>query len=271
MDNSESSSTNRQKHLIKLRQLKAFRLDSFEKATSEVIRKYQKEIKINQVHISKIEKHLPNVEEEYSRLSSEEWDVITQYSEFVINRTSKEEFILSLAEMKIVYLFKSLEVLMKKIVLIAFPKTNIKDFSNWDSLKTFYKSNDIDITSIPGYKESFELKAVNNSIKHNGLINDEVKKIMEFNSATDFTYDNLNKFYKRIKPHVHGFITVLMDSVENCLYEFSHNRLSEMASEFYERMDDQTYSAFISKLKEKLRPDYISPNNISDVAEDLPF
>jgi len=110
---------------------------------------------------------------------------------------------------------------------------------------------------------------VNNAIKHNGVLNEEIKRFSEFSDKDEFSYENLENFYNRIRPKVEWFSEELRKKVDENLYEFPAERLTSMANKYYERMDDRTLYVFIQKLKEKLI-DY--PDKDQELGiNDLPF
>lgn len=75
--------------------------------------------------------------------------------------TAKEHLTV-LAEMKIIYIFKSLETKIKSLLYTAYPQIKISDLYRWDSIVSVFK----------GYKEVLELQKVNNNLKHSELLND---------------------------------------------------------------------------------------------------
>ena len=70
------------------------------------------------------------------------------------------------AEMKIVHLFRAYEITLKKLIKVAFPTANERDFFSWEKLREFCKGNGFNVKSIPSYSEINQLRLVNNCIKH---------------------------------------------------------------------------------------------------------
>jgi|GEM_PF-2297050 len=153
-----------------------------------------------------------------------------------------------LSEMKIVYLFKSLEITMKSLIQSAYPNVNTKEFYQWESMMNYFKSIDIIVSCFDGYIEAIELRKVNNSIKHNSIINEDIKKINEFVSETEFTYKNINLFYKRIYPKIKIFTKQLGQAIVNDLFVFDENRLKKIGSDFRQRMDCETIKKLILEI-----------------------
>jgi hypothetical protein len=101
------------------------------------------------------------------------------------------EYLNALSEMKLVHLFKTLEINIKNLIITAYPKVDTKDFFRWESMISFFKSIDLKIHEISGYSEVIQLKKVNNCIKHTDLISPEIKKINEFSSIEYFDSESI--------------------------------------------------------------------------------
>jgi hypothetical protein len=112
------------------------------------------------------------------------------------------EHLNALSEMTVVYLFKSVEITMKTLIHTAYPQINTKDFYQWNNMASYFKSINIKISDFEGYEEVLQLKKVNNSIKHNNTINEDINKIREFTGETQFTFKNISSFNGRIKPKI---------------------------------------------------------------------
>lgn len=231
-----------------------FKFEFFEAATNEAINSLHKDIQLATESSAEIEPILPSISEEnYYDITEEQWNIIEEYSDCHSNIEFSKEYLNSLLEMRIVYLFKNLEIVMKTLIQIAYENTNTKDFYKWENMKTFFKSKSINIPDIEGYNECIDAKKVNNVIKHNETISEDIKRIIEFSGATEFNFDNLNNFYKRVKPKVESFCEKLKTQIENDLYQFDEERLSKIADEFHERMNNETIKKFIDKLNIKLK------------------
>ena len=72
-------------------------------------------------------------------------------------------------------------------------------------MQEIFKSKGIVIFDLEGFNEEDYLRKVNNGIKHDNSLNEEIKEISEFSRATEFDYTNLESFYKRIKSKVESF------------------------------------------------------------------
>ena len=196
----DHNSSDKYKIIAALKHAALFKFDLYELATINTINKLYEELQSEEKTLNELGKHVTDVDEDnYREITKEEWKLIDEYSELHSVVELRKEHLLSLLEMKVVYLFKSLEVIMKRMIHIAYPQVNFKDLYQWDSMKAFFKSKDIDISDFDGYNECTELRRVNNAIKHNGIINDEIKRLKEFKHQEEFNYLNLNLFYNRVK------------------------------------------------------------------------
>lgn len=157
--------------------------------------------------------------------------------------------IFSLCEMAIIYLFKNLEIAIKRTIKIAYPQVNTRDLFNWKEMNNFLSSKDIDVNKLKGFKEFDELRKVNNNLKHGEYITSEVKTIKEFKGMEKFEFPNLMEFYVRVRDMCEKFLSEIGNSIIQDLYYFTEERLEKMADSFRERMDDKTIEIFIKLLK----------------------
>lgn len=244
----------RQGKIIKLDFLNDDNFNSFETATDEIINSFYKDLEIlikkdNELE-TKISVNYAKTKtyetEEQQYLIDEQLDCERQ-SEYI------NTYLNSLLEMRIIYLFKSLELNIKYLIKTAYPDMDVKPLFKWESIKDFFKSRGIDISKIDGYLECVQLKKINNCIKHNGNINEEIQSISEFNGHSYLKHEQLETFYKRVNQKVKMFCVNLKEEIKADLYVFSNERLIKLTEDFYERMDDKTLEEFIEKLKAKLK------------------
>lgn len=161
------------------------------------------------------------------------------------------EHLTALSEMKIIYIFKSFEITMKSLITTAYPNKNTSDFFQWKNMMTFFKSLSIPVSDLEGYKETSDLRNVNNNIKHSNGIDEEVRKIAEFSSVFEFDYANLDSFYNRIKPRVETFSKQIGLSLIEDLFVFDESRISKITDDYARRMDSETLNTFVDKLENK--------------------
>ena len=214
--------------------------------------------------ISSIEAELNSRIEMVKSESAKLNDEILDYSQNVVKIPSQEDLLISdklndyysdqqmymqyltvLLEMKIVYMFKTLEINMKALIKTAYPHVITRGFYKWEDMVLFFKSIYINVSGIVGYQEVIELKKVNNCIKHKESINDEVKKIREFSSLDYFDSDSITAFSERIKEIIKKFFKGLSDQVIKDLFDFDQSRIDKICEDYSNRMDKKTFEKFI--------------------------
>ena len=121
---------------------------------------------------------------------------------------------------------------MKSLIHSAYPEVNTKDFFQWDNMSTYFKNRGIKISDFEGYSEVIDLRKVNNSIKHNSRINEEINKIKEFSGEPHYTYTNIESFYNRIKSKIQTFIRLLGNAIIEDLFSFDDERIDKISNDF---------------------------------------
>jgi|SRR5690606_10699173 len=243
----------RQGKILKLDFLNDDNFNSFETATDEIINSFYRDLKTLMVKNNDLE---ANISANYVKTNTyeteEQQDLIEEQLDCERQKEYINAYLNSLLEMKIVYLFKSLELSIKYLIKTAYPDMDVKSLFKWESIKDFFKSRGIDISKIDGYQECVDLKKINNCIKHNGNINEEIQSILEFKGQSYLKHEQLETFYKRINQKVKMYCVFLKEEIKADLYVFSDERLTKLTEDFYERMDNKTIEKFIEKLKVKL-------------------
>jgi len=158
------------------------------------------------------------------------------------------EHLNALSEMTVVYLFKSVEITMKTLIHTAYPQINTKDFYQWDNMASYFKNINIKISDFDGYEEVLQLKKVNNSIKHNNTINEDINKIRDFTGETQFTFKNISNFNGRIKPKIQNFVKLLGQEIINDLFVFDDSRVEKISNDFKLRMTKDVLQKFATNL-----------------------
>lgn len=167
---------------------------------------------------------------------------------------STEEALLALEEMRVVFLFKTVEIAIKEMVAIAFPKLNSKDLYRWESVTTHLKANGITIGEFTGYRETNALRIVNNNIKHSPELNPETKNSIPYwNDEVEFTDCNLGAFCEHVMPRVIQFIQSLGEAIINAAYEFDDSKLEAMASEISDKLSSNQAAKLIERLRAKYK------------------
>lgn len=169
---------------------------------------------------------------------------------YSLERHLINEQLKSVGEMLIINAFKNIEINIKTLIEIAYPKVNSKDFYKWESLKQFFKNNNIQISKLKGYTEILHIKDVNNTLKHNGLLNDNIKKIEEFKDETEYNFVNLINFYERVKFNIPIFLNELVCEIKKDLFVFDESRIEEISNEYKLKMNNDDLKKFIEKLSQ---------------------
>ncbi len=162
---------------------------------------------------------------------------------------SIEQELKTLSEMRIIYLYKNIEISIKRIIEIAYPEIKTNSFFNWNSMNNFFKSKHIELKNVAKYDIYDQLRLVNNNIKHSEIINKEIKKIKEFKNNEKFDFSTLSEFYMRIYQGIHLFLNEVGNQIINELYLFSDERLTELSNSYKDRMSIKDLNLFIEKLK----------------------
>jgi len=159
-----------------------------------------------------------------------------------------QEQLLALFETKIIYAFKSLEINIKHLLNLAY-KDKVTKFGRWDDIGQFLALKDISISTIENYKEIDDLKKVNNALKHSDkALGDKLKDVAEFKNKQEISHAELELFYERIKDAPDKFLKSLVSAVQNDLFSFDVDRLSEISKSYALRMDKSTALAFSESL-----------------------
>jgi hypothetical protein len=160
------------------------------------------------------------------------------------------EHIFAVNEMSIIYLFKHLEIGIKKLIEFVHPNANTKELFRWDIMQSFFKGKGIIFSELKGYSNVNQLRKLNNAFKH-GDLSSVFGAIPEF---PDYFYggnEAIEKFYNRVRPEVDLFQQSLSEAVKKEQFDFSEERLGDMATEYFGRMDKETAERFAEVLKKK--------------------
>lgn len=172
-------------------------------------------------------------------------------SEWLIE--SNKDSLLSLSEMRVIFLFKTIENAIKEILVIAFPKIQKKSLYRWDVMVNFLKSNDVELGKLEGYDTANQLRIVNNNIKHSSNIAEETKKILYWKHETNFTYKNINTFYNNIHKLIIKFMKDLGEAIVIAVYELTNEKLDEISQIIFDRLETKRVEVLIIKLEERLK------------------
>lgn len=154
---------------------------------------------------------------------------------------------LALNEMRIIYMFKSVEIGLKSLIKTAYPKSKLKGLHNWDFMDSFFKEKGINLKALEGYKEVDELRRLNNNLKHSEEWDMNSWGISEF-KGEQLGFD---EFVNRIEPKVIAFHNAVAEQVVKELYHFDDVKLETLADDIFNRMSREEVLQFIENLKNK--------------------
>ncbi|MBD1362978.1 hypothetical protein IDJ77_04070 [Mucilaginibacter sp. ZT4R22] len=135
----------------------------------------------------------------------------------VDNQILLEQQMAVIAEMRLVYLYKSFEIELKKLLKSAY-NAPARSLSSADDQIAFLKTKGINARRIAGFAEINELRTIVNNIKHGTELNSKAKRIPEFANSVQVIFDQGTTFYKRVAPMVNKHIEVLSEQVFKTLY-----------------------------------------------------
>ncbi len=227
----------------------------FDDATTKVFEELKTKIDESKTKYTELNNKLSNfVEENQGIPTSDDMEIYNEMNDLAADEYWSTEHLNALSEMKVVYLFKSVEITMKSLIHSAYPQVNTKDFFQWESMASYFKSIGIKISDFDGYLEVTELRKVNNSIKHNNLINEDINKIIDFTGKPQFEYKNIDNFLKRIKHKIQNFIKSLGDAIIEDLFVFDDMRLEKISNDFKLRMKEENLKKLADKLIDGRKP-----------------
>lgn len=221
--------------------------NKFEDAIEENIAQLKDKITFSQAKYDELGEKTNG--KEYSTLTPEDFELIDEECFHEGNIQSFSQHLRSLNEMRIIYLFKNLEINIKSIIKYAYPDVNTKEFYRWQILITFLEEKSIAVKTIIGYEEVIQLKEVNNALKHSDSFQQHLTRIHEFNSG--FSNTSLEQFALRVRPKVELFLEHLSAAVADERFSFADERIDKIVEEYFYRMDKSSFKILIDKLKLK--------------------
>lgn len=134
--------------------------------------------------------------------------------------------LLSLYEVKIIYAYKYFEINIKQLIEVGYEDISSSKIYKWEDFKVYFKSKGINLNTLNNYSEMDQLRQANNSFKHSGTKgNKRLNFITEFNGKNILKYQDLEKFYNRVKEAPKQFIQSLASAISDELYVFDDNRI----------------------------------------------
>lgn len=162
----------------------------------------------------------------------------------------KEEQLIAIEEIKIIHLYRNLEVIIKKLLRAAF-NIDISSMYRWNNIESFLNGKKIDFKSITHYEEVNNLRLVNNHLKH--WVEGEKSKIEHISglNGDKISHEDLLNFYNKTKNKPLIWFFELKDKIYDNLYVFDDDRLNNISEHFALRMDNVTAKKFIKNLLKK--------------------
>lgn len=115
---------------------------------------------------------------------------------------------LSLLEMKVLYLYKEVEIRLKTIIANRYNKST-NQLSSLKQICDYFRSKGVNLECIDNYKNVDSLRLVANDLKHSIKIN-KSKEIPEFTGLTEFTVESLEKFILSKLYEVENFLAYVV-------------------------------------------------------------
>lgn len=247
----KNSRINRISHI---RNLSEIDFSIFVNAVSKIENDLSVEIDNAESESAKLSGSMSNyVEDNNSIPTAKDLEIFDEIQDHFIDQYTYTEYLTALSEMKIVYMFKTLEINMKILIKSAYPKVNTKSFYKWDNMVAFFDSTNIKVSEIQGYQEAKDLIKVNNCIKHADLINADVKKIKEFTSLDYFDSNSITTFHDRIKEKIKTFFKELTNLVIQDLFDFDPERIEKLCDDYSNRMDNEALQTFVEALRNRIK------------------
>ena len=166
---------------------------------------------------------------------------------------SNKASLLSISEMRVIFLFKTIENAIKEILVIAFPKVKKQSLYRWDVIENLLKSNGVELDKLDGYETANQLRKVNNNIKHSDNITEETKKIPHWKRETNFTYENIDAFYNNIHELIIKFMKNLGEAIVIAVYDLTNEKLDEMSQSIFDNLETKRVEMLIKKLEERIK------------------
>ena len=124
---------------------------------------------------------------------------------------AKELHLLVIVEMKVMFLYKEVEIRLKKIIY-SYYHYNKNDLSNLHKLTEHFKNKGVLLNEIHGFSTINELRLVSNDLKHSLKIK-AAKRVIEFKEVNNFNSKLLHSFLNRATYDVEHFFVLLIQSI----------------------------------------------------------
>jgi len=118
------------------------------------------------------------------------------------------------AELAIVALYKKIEISTKQAVVLALPNIAPDKLFQIKELKKALKAEGINISSLPNFRAMDELRCINNSVKHSGVVSSELSAYPGWKMGQRLS--NLESAYRRLAPLATSYVSELVGALMKC-------------------------------------------------------
>lgn len=185
-----------------------------------------------------------NNPKEFRRLNKKvkntEHDLSLQMYDYLQMAIYLKDELFALYEIKIIYAYKHLEINLKNLISKSYNDKSVNKQFNWEKLNQYMLLKNINLKDIEYYNEINDLRELNNVLKHSTELNQDFTKIDEFKNIKQITYQELEKFYNRVKKTPIDFLSSLSGKIYNDIYEFDEKKIKDMAEKLALRMNKET-------------------------------
>ncbi len=214
------------------------------RSESELITKLDKCAEERSILVTKCQK----LEQELGNESTEYGVIFDKVIDIDLLISTYEDELISLNEMKIVSLFRLMELRIGRLIAVSF-RDKAKSSYKWDDLKSYFRAKGIHISTIAFYQDVNRLRVVNNAIKHSGDIS---KTFRDMGCLTDdecLSHVTISDFYNKFKEKAKIFLHELADAIKLNLFVYDEDRLDTIVDSYTKTMSKETLEILSDKLK----------------------
>lgn len=131
-----------------------------------------------------------------------------EFDEYLLSETHELSH-----ELVTMALYKKIELRIHRILTVAYPYEDLRHMYRHTHLKKFLGCHNISLMTLLHYNELNELRHVNNSIKHGGVVSGPLSKFPGWQVGGPL--ENLDKCYERISLLMPIFVEDLVSKVES--------------------------------------------------------
>ena len=133
--------------------------------------------------------------------------LLIEFDEYLLSETHELSH-----ELVTMALYKKIELRIRRVLTVAYPYEDLRHMYRHTHLKKFLSRHNISLMRLLHYNEFNELRHVNNSIKHGGVVSGPLSRFPGWQVGAPL--ENLDKCYKRISLLMPIFIEDIVSKVE---------------------------------------------------------